>query len=701
MAKTKSRGRRLAAKEREIIDDEEINNSNNLEFNSESQKKTVFFGLVDSNELDYFKQAESTLNVNMFDSDEERQGFIGSVLEEAKGKELKLVTNQICSKLMERLILGANNRQLKELFQLFGGHFVDLACQKYSSHVLETLFVRSAGVIERELILGGEETNDNNEDVAEGEEEETDSFIPMETLFNKMLNEFKPIVKTMIDDQYSSHVLRLLILIMSGKPMPSSTMAHSTLRSKKSKIARKMIDIKDNEDFLRAFQTPASFKPQLRDYCNAIGIDENMRHMRELASQKVASPVLQLLVQVEGIIDKERTIWHLLFLKVTDPKDPQEEAFMEFLLSDSVGSHFLESIIKNDGVRMKYIERLYQLYIKDRILKLTGRSTTAIYAIQALLFKLKPVEVEYILDIIIPEFSNLVSVSENHNIDFGKAIIDASISRFNYRKDDIVSQLFKKFAPNYNEDDGDNTSTEFLENTLQLTGSTLGNTKDDWPTAEERRRALFVEKLMQYDYKFVICSWYNFMALPSETLEQMCFHGVFSRVIEELFKVLPDEEKPVAVLRKRVLNLFQGKMVKLACNAYGSHLVDKLWDFTIFLPMYKDRIAMELYGESKKVKESNYGRLVWKNWGMELFIRKKYEWKALIKQQEAEFHVEHTQEEQQQDEGAPTKKRPIDIKMEQLAKERELQEKRRLQEENGDDDGSNGAKRQKIRGRNR
>lgn len=690
MAKTKVRGRRVAAKEREVFETNEIDTSKE---DASPQKKSVFFGLVDSGELDYFKQAESTLNVNTFDSEEERNGFISSVLEEAKGKELKLVTNQICSKLMERLILGANNRQLKEIFKLFSTHFIDLAHHKYSSHVLETLFVRSAALIEKELAQGEE-----NVEGAEDNEEE-DDFIRMEKLFISMLNEFKPIIKKMIDDQYSSHVLRLLILIISGKEMPSSTTAHSTLRSKKSKIARKMIDIKDNEDFLRAFQTPPSFKNELKDYCNAISKDETMQHMRELASQKVASPVLQLLVQVEGVVDRDRTIWHLLFSKVNEEKNPQEEAFVEFLLSDSVGSHFLEAVIRNDGVRMKYIERLYQLYMKDRVLKLTRRSTTGIYVIQALLLKLKPVEVEHILDVIVPEFSNLISVEENQNIDFGKSIIDASITRHNYRKDEIINQLFIKFAPNYKVGNPqDDTTTEFLENTLQLAGSTLGNTRDDWPTAEERRRALFLEKLMQYEFKFVVCVWYNFLAMAPERLQQMCFHGVFSRVVEESFKVLPDEPKNITVSRKRFLNLFQGQIVNLACNAYGSHLVDKLWDFTIFLPMYKDRVAMELYGESKKVKESTYGRLVWKNWAMELFVRKKYDWKALIKQQEAEFRGINEEEEASE---ASKKKRPIDIKMEQLAKERELQEKRKLNEETHEENDLHSSKKQKLRGRRR
>ncbi|EGW34991.1 uncharacterized protein SPAPADRAFT_48048 [Spathaspora passalidarum NRRL Y-27907] len=678
MAQTKSRGRRAEKKKQE----EQQHQQPVEEVTEKTSVPNTFFGLVDSNELDYFKQAESTLNINAFDSDEERLGFISSVFEESKGKELKLVTNQICSKLMERLILFADPDQLKTLFRAFSNHFVSLSFNKYSSHVLETLLVRSAALIEKELSLEANE-------------------IPMEDLFVSMLGEFKPQLTSMVNHQYASHVLRLLILILSGKELPSSTLSNSILRSKKSKIARKMIEIKDNEDFNSAYSTPPSFKNELREYSSIIAKDVDMKRARELCIDKVASPVLQLLVQVEGLVDRERTFWHLIFCKDNEDKNGTEEAFVEYLLSDPVGSHFLEAVIKNDGARPKYIERLYKLYMKDRVLKLANRSTTGVYIIQALLFKLKPVEVEFILDEIIPEFSNLISVSETHNLDLAQKLIDASISRGNYRRDEIISQLFKKFAPNYNLDNPVESSTEFLENVLQLTGSTLGNTRGDWPTAEERKRSLFLEKLMEYDYKFVVCVWLNFMALPIEKFIQMCFHGVFSHVVEQSLVVIPASEgepKPTLILRKRLLNIFQGKIVELSCNSYGSHIVDTLWKFTILLPMYKDRIASELLSESKKVKESTYGRLVWKNWSMELFTRKKYDWKSLVKQQETEYFGE-TEE---------RTKKPIELKLEKLAEEKKRKEeeaeraesgyaKRKLEQELG----STHEKKQKLRGRRR
>ncbi|CUM47836.1 Nucleolar protein 9 [Debaryomyces fabryi] len=720
MVQPKVRGRRAEKKSKEVTtqsedytrsDKSEVKgNDGEVELNP--ALKTTFFGLVDSNEIDYFKQAESTLNVNAFDNDEEREGFIRSVLEEARGKELKLVTNQICSKLMERLVLFATDRQLKNIFRQFSGHFVALAHHKYSSHVLETLLVRAAALIEKELVNDfKQDEGDVNDEISQEQDREDEAVVSMETLFIKMLDEFNPHLKTMVDHQYSSHVLRLLILIIAGKELPSTTTSNSTLRSKKSKIARKMIEIKDNDDFNRSFQTPPSFKDQLRKICNSLSSKGDMKHMRELAINKVASPVMQLLIQVEGIVDKERTFWHLIFLNESSDKNPQEEAFVEYLLSDSVGSHFLESVIRNGGARMKYIERLYKLYMKDRVLKLSKRSTTGVFIIQALLFKLKPVEVTYILDQIIPELASLISIDENQNLELGKNIIDASISRDNYRREELIGQLFVKFAPNYDRNNPSaDTSSEFLENTLHLTGSTLGNTRDDWPTAEERRRSLFLEKLMEYDHSFVVCTWLNFLALPIARFIQMCYHGVFSHVVENSLVVIPASEgepKNVLIIRKRFLNLFQNEIVNLACNSYGSHIVDRLWNFTVLLNMYKDRIGSELASDSHKVKESTYGRLVWKNWSMELFVRKKYDWKLLIKNQEEEYFGFGDNKDQNNTERV---KKPIELKFEQMMREKQAKEERAQKAEEGFNKRKNNEfdygynddnKKAKIRGRNR
>ena len=80
-----------------------------------------FYGLLGEDEQEYFKKADSMLELNQFADPEERGLFLANVYKEANGKELKIANSQSCSRLMERLILLSTPDQLKKLFQKFSG----------------------------------------------------------------------------------------------------------------------------------------------------------------------------------------------------------------------------------------------------------------------------------------------------------------------------------------------------------------------------------------------------------------------------------------------------------------------------------------------------------------------------------------------------------------------------------------------------
>ncbi|GME95183.1 unnamed protein product [[Candida] boidinii] len=446
-------------------------------------------------------------------------------------------------------------------------------------------------------------------------------------------------MKQMIPNQYASHVLRVLLLILAGKELPSSIESNSILRSKKSKIARKMIEIKDSTDYQRSFQTPSSFQDELTDTLKIIYKDQTSKSLREMAIEKVASPVIQLLVQLEGLVDKKRSFWCLIFNDYEVESDKKEEAFVEYLLSDPVGSHFLEVAI--DSQRHKNVERLYNYYMKDRVLKLAKRETTGAFVIMTLLKKMKPNHQIELLDQLVPHLNELIV----NNLEIGKSVVDCSIARNNYKKDEIISKFIQFFNKdlssssnteeegNEGKDSGnDKVQSQLLENVLRLSTSTLGNTRDDWPTAEERRRALFLEKLISYDDKILMAVIEGLLDLPVERLIQMCCHGVFSHVVENV--LIP--ERVDFITRKKILNRLMNHIIELTCNAQGSHIVDKLWPFTTKLNVYKDRIAEELINNKEMVKKSVYGKLVWKNWSLDMYIRRRGDWKRLIKEQELE-----------------------------------------------------------------
>lgn len=599
---------------------------------AEAAAQMAFYGLVSDQESEYFKQAESTLAADAFGGPEERLGFVASVFEEARGKELKLMTNQICSKLVERLILLASDAQLSRFLRVFEGHFVNLAQHKYSSHCIETLLVRCASVVEKEIL--------DPEYLRSEMEDEQQPYVSMENLFMLIVNEIKPGVKEMPQHQYASHVLRVVLLVLGGKNLPSTTTAHSTLRSKRSKIARKMISIKDNEDFERAYQVPASFKELqaklVRDLCR--GLDKTSA--REMAIHKISSPVIQLMLQFEcdeikgkkkAKIPKEGLL-SLIFEtsgKMQDEKDSSEEAFVEYLLSDAVGSHFIEAIIPYLPDRL--LERLTSLYMLGRIEKLARRDSGN-YVVQALLKTgaANKANKKKILDEIVDSEDTLDTLCTS-NIVMVRTLLDVAAGLGNHRSEELVRTVLQKY-------DAEKDASKLIPNLLQLEGSTLGNTRGDWPTPEEMHRSLLLQSLMTGGPPRVLTGVLDgLVALPRETLLNMTKHSVFSHVVETAMTTTASN----TIQRRKLLNQMDGLFAPdMACNVYASHIVDKCWRFTYKLKFFREKVAEALVAHEEAVKASPYGRSVWKNWRMDKYVRKRHDWWNDVKAEEDELGEE-------------------------------------------------------------
>lgn len=624
----------------------------------EKDEQMPFFGLLTSEQSGYFKQAESTLALDAFDNSEAKTGFVQSVFEEAKGNELKLATNQICSKLMERLVMLSDEAEIKQLYLECKGFFYQMCVHKYASHVMETFLVRVAGMVEKEMV------RKEDSDYSEYEEEENGEVpVKMEGIILEIVKEMEPKLKWLAKNRYGSHVLRLLLLILAGGNVPSSIETNSLLRSKKSKIARKMVELNDNEDYKRSFQVPSSFNDQLGVIIDKMIKNETTESLRETAIDPIASPALQLLIQLEGKVNRERPFFVMTFGRADQPKNDKEGSFMEYLLSDPVGSHFLQWALSNQ--KMKNIKRLYQFYMEDRIVKLAKRETTGAFVIQTLLEKLNEEDQKLILDQLVPILGELIINSLN----LGSSIVDCSERNSGYLRDEIVSKLFGYFDKDANGRLQDNS--QFLNNVLQLDRSTLFSTKDDWPTSEERRRSIFLEKLITLDNKILAACIRSLLKLSEvdkpvkreigrtriqekenneneekeekdekkesnednsgSMLVEMCKHGVFSHVVETC---LSYPERVNKVTRRRLLNALVPFTVELACDAQGSHIIDEEFEFTFDLNMFKERIASKLLGSEDIVKSTVYGRQVWKNWKMNAYARHFGDWKRMIKQEQ-------------------------------------------------------------------
>eukprot|EP00397_Hematodinium_sp_SG-2012_P031138 GEMP01033030.1.p1 GENE.GEMP01033030.1~~GEMP01033030.1.p1 ORF type:complete len:667 (+),score=146.42 GEMP01033030.1:28-2001(+) len=95
----------------------------------------------------YLTSCAETLKANCFENDEMRQIFLVQVADEIKGKETECAEDQRCSRILETLLgSGLDEEALEKWLETFLAPeaFLELSCNQYSSHVVQTLLERAA-----------------------------------------------------------------------------------------------------------------------------------------------------------------------------------------------------------------------------------------------------------------------------------------------------------------------------------------------------------------------------------------------------------------------------------------------------------------------------------------------------------------------------------------------------------------------------
>jgi nucleolar protein 9 len=91
-----------------------------------------FYGLLDDEEQELFRNAMDTLNFHMdeFSEPGDLQDWVRKMYQHAKNKELKLANSQSCSRFLEMLIRLSTPEQLKGLIRSFSGKYAKSSIQK-------------------------------------------------------------------------------------------------------------------------------------------------------------------------------------------------------------------------------------------------------------------------------------------------------------------------------------------------------------------------------------------------------------------------------------------------------------------------------------------------------------------------------------------------------------------------------------------
>ncbi|KAL8653995.1 MAG: hypothetical protein Q9226_003613 [Calogaya cf. arnoldii] len=571
-----------------------------------------FYGLLDEEEQEYFKRADAMLELDQFNDAEERALFLANVYKEANGKELKIANSQSCSRLMERLILMSKPNQLKALFQKFSGHFLHLAQHRFASHCCETLFTRSASIVSEEITAPVEAPSGDHE-------QETTTA---EQLFLDVSKELEGNLGYLMTDPFASHTLRVLLVVFSGRPLVDAQTT-SLLQSRRKEHITLNFKEPSTSASTSTRTVPDSFGDALDHMMKSMVADLDANSLRALASHPVANPLLQLLLDLEfrrsGKSKAKDT--NSLFRKLL-PDDPPEEgtdsaSFFNAMLYDPIGSRLSEVLVTNSPG--KTFKVLYQSLIREKLQSL-AKNETASYVLIKALERLNKEDLEAAVHELCPQVELLAERSRT-------SVVKCLVERCQVRGLD-TGPLAVALKKAYGED-----PTERLNKMLKLGTSSSEN------MSEERQKhieshdpskahtSLLAQSMLDVPGTLQDLIMDGILSLDNTGLQQMAKDRSATHVLQKSLACAGDTIRYRRMIMPRLANM----TADLATDPAASHVVDAFWKGTDGLPFIREKIAEHLMQHEAILRESAPGRAVWRNWQMDTYKTKRFDWMAEAK----------------------------------------------------------------------
>ena len=604
-----------------------------------------YYGMLEDEEQEYFRRADELLELNDFPSPEERSLFLANVYREAEGKELKLACSQSCSRLMERLILLSTAEQKKKLFQSFSGNFPHLVQHRFASHCCESLFIHSAPVVTEELTAeskGGDERLNDDE-----------VFVSMENLFLYTLNDLEGQMATLLTDRFGSHTLRVLLIILSGRPLEKASTKSLLQSKKKEKVGINGLDSNPTELSLSKRAVPESFQYAVDKIISDTIATMDTAFIRVLATHQTGNPTLQLLLELEltnpnskkGTNSSQKTLISTLLPDDITVEGSESSIFVNGLLYEPIGSRLLETIATH--APGKLFKQIYRTTFKDRIAGL-ARNEISSYVVIRVLNRLSKEDLEEAVENISTQVQGLVT--RNRTV-----IIKTLLERCHARGAE-TEKITHHIAEAY----GNDPSTLVLKmadiSLETLTASTApppesetNLQKPQKPTPSQLHGSYLAQTMLSIPGPPATLLQNALLALPASTILSLSLHQTTTYIIQAALLPSPPTAKSNLLFRRKLINTLlmydptitasDPPVLTLSLNPTGSHILDSLLHTTTTptststssLFSLCERIAMSLLPLEPVLRDSFSGRIVWRNWCMDLFRRRRGDWVKKIR----------------------------------------------------------------------
>ncbi|KAL8708038.1 MAG: hypothetical protein Q9220_007034 [cf. Caloplaca sp. 1 TL-2023] len=567
-----------------------------------------FYGLLDEEEQEYFKRADTILELNQFNDAEERELFLANVYKEANGKELKIANSQSCSRLMERLILMSTKDQLKTLFQKYSGHFLHLVQHRFASHCCETLFTQAAPFVSEELTAPASARNSAS----------SKETIRTESLFLDALKELNGNLGYLMTDPFASHTLRVLLIVLSGRPLLDASTTTLLQSKKKENIKLTSQDASPPNALQSTRKVPDSFQAALVRTMKSMVAGLDTTTLRALASHPVANPLLQLLLDLEFGQSGKSTAKDVesLYRKLLpdDPPEPSTDSasFFNGMLYDTVGSRLAEILVTHSPG--KTFKVLYRSLLRYKLANL-AKNETASYVLIKALERLNKEDLEEAVQELCPQFELLVERSRT-------SVIRCLVERCRTRgasTERLVTALKDVYG---------HQPAERLKKMLNL-----GPALSDSMSAERQKHiegqspgkahhSLLAQSLIEVQGPMQDFVMEGILAIDSIELQQMAKDRSATYVLQRSLTCTGDTSR----YRRMIMPRLALMTTDLATDPLASHVVDCFWTGSEGLPFIREKIAERLLQHETMLRESVCGRAVWRNWMMDTYKTKRSDW---------------------------------------------------------------------------
>ncbi|KAI7869750.1 armadillo-type protein [Spinellus fusiger] len=578
------------------------------------------YGEVEEHMLGYFKGIEATLDHPQFETAEDQRLFIDNVFTEVEGNELRLATNYSCSLILEKLLKISDAFQLRVFIDKLRGRTVELFAHRFASHVCQTVITLAANGVEEQLYDPTACDNKDEENTTKGQGE----LLSMEELILGMSEDIKPVVGGLISQPFASHVVRVLLFVLAGKRIDETNDIKGRLRSKKSAKYK----TENNDTLAKASskaspsrQVPSSFTAMFRALTKELAIHSSETQLRALSVHRVASPVLQLLLEMQqedtqGQEAKRVLLDNILWGVVSDVTTPTEnkdrDSWFETLIRDQVGSHLLEVIFKVAPTPV--YDRIYTQYLKKKLEKFSLHPIANFVIQNFLTHARSPKQFTKMVNELSGSFEKLL---KNGKFGVIRSLVEASLTLGTAEKE-ILNGLASAFhMPAEN-------SQEFVNCVMRMW------TFEDWEGATEEEKknlssfhmqgSLLLQSIVKMPSQYNAIATASFLSQPPNVTYPWCFSPVGSRAYESILTSPTVNEK----MKKKIMRNLQGNYAELAKDKFGSHIVEHCWAAADIDS--KERIASELLKREYDLSEHYIGKCILWTCRIDQYKRRHDEW---------------------------------------------------------------------------